>query len=82
MHEEAFYIPFWMAPYLRLAYWDYLQFPEFYLPRRTEQLMDYMVYWIDPEKKAALERAMQAGEAYPVDPEIDKDFYGIRARFQ
>ena len=82
VHEEAFYIPFWMAPYLRLAYWDYLQFPEFYLPRRTEQLMDYMVYWIDPEKKAALERAMQAGEAYPVDPEIDKDFYGIRARFQ
>ncbi len=81
VHDEAFYIPFWMAPYLRIAYWDYVQFPEFYLPKRTEQLMDYMVYWIDPEKKAALERAMQTGEAYPVDPEVDKDFYRIRTRF-
>ena len=82
VHDEAFYIPFWAAPYVRIAYWDYVQFPEFYLPKRTEQLTDYMVYWIDPEKRAALERAMSAGEAYPVDEELDKDFYGVRQRFQ
>ncbi len=82
VYEEAFYIPFWAAPYIRIAYWDYVQFPEFYLPKRTQQLTDYMVYWIDPEKRAALERAMSAGEAYPVDEELDKDFYGIRQRFQ
>ena len=82
VHDEAFYIPFWMAPYLRIVHWDYFQFPEFYLPKRTEQLMDYMVYWIDPEKQAALERAMREGEAYPVDEELDKDFYGVRTRFQ
>ena len=80
--EEAFYIPFWAAPYIRIAYWDYVQFPEFYLPKRTEQLTDYMVFWIDPDKRAALERAMSAGEAYPVDEELDKDFYGIRQRFK
>ena len=82
VHEEAFYLPFWAAPYIRIAYWDYIQFPEFYLPRRTEQLTDYMVYWIDPEKRAALERAMSTGETYPVDEELDKDFYGVRQRFQ
>ena len=82
VHEEAFYIPFWSAPYIRIVYWDYIQFPEFYLPKRTQQLTDYMVYWIDPEKRAALERAMSAGEAYPVDEELDKDFYDIRQRFQ
>ncbi len=36
VHDEAFYIPFWSAPYMRLVYWDYVQFPEFYLPRRTQ----------------------------------------------
>lgn len=80
VHDEAFNIPFWSAPYIRVAYWDYLRFPDFYLPRRTEQLTDYMVYWIDPKRKAALEEAMRTNKAYPVDKEIDKDFYGIRKR--
>jgi len=76
--DEAFYIPFWTAPYIRLVYWDYLQFPEFYLPKRTQGLTDYLVYWYDADKKAALDAAMREGRAYPVDPELDKDFYGIR----
>ncbi len=80
--EEAFYIPFWDAPFTRLVYWDYVRFPEFYLPRRnqTMNLTDWMVYWIDPEKKAALEQAMANGQAFQVDPELDKDYYGIRER--
>jgi microcin C transport system substrate-binding protein len=82
VHDEAFYIPFWDAPYIRLAYWDYVQFPEFYLPKRTQSLTDYLVEWIDPEKKAALQQAMQTGKAYPVDQDIDKDYYGVRKKYQ
>ena len=78
--EEAFYIPFWMAPYIRIVYWDYLQFPEFYLPRRTQSITDWMVYWIDPERRATLEEAIANGEAIELDGEIDKDYYGIRER--
>jgi microcin C transport system substrate-binding protein len=81
VREEAFYIPFWMAPYIRLAYWDYVQFPEFHLPKRTEQALDYMVYWIDPERRNALEAAVREGRALPLDEEVDKDFYGLRERF-
>ena len=78
--EEAFYIPFWMAPYIRIVHWDYLQFPEFYLPRRTQSITDWMVYWIDPERRATLEEAIANGEAIELDGEIDKDYYGIRER--
>ena len=78
--EEAFYIPFWMAPYIRIVHWDYLQFPEFYLPRRTQSITDWMVYWIDPERRATLEEAIANGEAIVLDGEIDKDYYGIRER--
>ena len=81
VHEEAFYIPFWMAPYIRIVHWDYLQFPEFYFPRRTQSITDWMVYWIDPARRERLEAAMAAGEALPVDDQIDKDYYGIGERF-
>ncbi len=50
------------------------------LPRRTEQLNDYMVYWIDPQRRKALEEAMRSGTALPLDPVLDKDYYGIRAK--
>jgi microcin C transport system substrate-binding protein len=82
VHDEAFYVPFWKAPYIRLVYWDYVQFPEFYLPRRTQQVTDWFVYWIDPAKKAALEEAKRTNKAYPIDTQLDKDFYNVRKQSQ
>ncbi len=82
VHDESFYIPFWTSPYIRVVYWDYIQFPEFYLPRRTQQVTDWLVYWIDPAKKAALEEAKRTNKAYPLDTNLDKDFYNVRKRFQ
>jgi len=79
VREEAFYIPFWSAPYIRVVYWDYVRWPESWLPRRTEQLMDWMVFWIDPKIREQLAEDMRAGKAYPVDAEIDKDFHGVLA---
>ena len=82
VHDEAFYVPFRTAPFIRLVYWDYIQFPEFYMPRRTQQYMDWLVYWIDPAKKAALEEAKRTNKVYPIDQDLDKDFYNVRKRFQ
>jgi microcin C transport system substrate-binding protein len=84
VHDEAFYIPFWEAPYVRLVHWDYLRFPDFYLPRRLLRggLLDWPVFWIDPERRARLADAMRTGETFPVDPEIDKDAHGIRSGAQ
>jgi microcin C transport system substrate-binding protein len=82
IHDDGFYIPFRSAPFIRLVYWDYIQFPEFYLPRRTQDLTDWFVYWIDPAKKATLEEAKRTNRAYPVDSDLDKDFYNVRKKFQ
>jgi microcin C transport system substrate-binding protein len=82
--DEAFYIPFWNAPYTRLVYWDYVKWPEFFLPKRnaTLSITDYLVFWIDPEARTELEAAMREGRAYPVDPEIDKDPWGVLERMR
>jgi len=82
VHEEAFYIPFWAAPYIRLVHWDYIRFPEFYLPRRTQSLTDFLVFWIDPAARTRLQEVMGASRPLELDPEIDRDFYGIRERFE
>jgi microcin C transport system substrate-binding protein len=80
VHDEAFYIPFWSAPFLRVVHWDYLRFPDTWMPPRTEQITDYLVYWIDPARKAALEQAMKEDRALPPDASIDKDPYKLRAK--
>src|SRR5262249_39470332 len=84
IHDEGFYMTFRTAPYLRVAYWDYIQWPDFFMPRRggDQNFTDWMVYWIDPAKKAALPEDMKNGKAHPLDTEIDKDFYNVRKRFQ
>ena len=79
VHDEAFYLPFWSAPYIRVVHWDYVRWPESYLPPRTEQLMDYMVFWIDTRRKAQLAEDMRDGKAYLLDPVLDKDYYGLRS---
>jgi microcin C transport system substrate-binding protein len=81
VHDEAFYIPFWDAPFVRIVHWDYLQFPESYLPRRLLRgLPEWPVFWIDEGRRTAVERAMASGEAFPVSEETDVDYYNVRGR--
>jgi microcin C transport system substrate-binding protein len=82
IHDEAFYIPMRMIPYLRMVYWDYIQFPEFWLPKRTLQFSDWLVYWIDPEKKAALAGAVKNNTPYPVDKNLDKDHFHVKDKYR
>jgi microcin C transport system substrate-binding protein len=77
IHDEAFYIPFWSAPYGRIAHWYYVTFPEFYYPPSSDLSIQHMTYWIDPERRAELEAAMQSNTALPVRENIDVDYYGV-----
>ena len=82
IQDDAFYLPFWTSPYIRFVYWHYMGFPDWYFPRRTEQYLDWMPYWIDPARQKELEDAQKAGTPLPMDSVIDVDPYNIRARFE
>jgi microcin C transport system substrate-binding protein len=77
VQEEAFYIPFWDAPFIRLAYWDYVRWPESWIPKRVLNFQDFHVFWLDPARKTALQEAMAAGRALPLEEPMDKDPYGV-----
>ncbi len=78
IQEEAFYIPFWTAPYIRLAYWDYVRFPDFYLPKRAQSMMEYQVWWVEPEQRKRVEEAMANGTALEPSRQIEVDPYGVK----
>ena len=78
IQDEAFYIPFWDAPYIRILYWDYICWPDFYFPKRTQQISDFQVFWIDPAKETRLKEAMAAGQSLGEDTVVDIDPYGIK----
>lgn len=79
--EEAFYVPFWQSPFIRIGYYNYVEFPENYAPRRTQTVFDSHVWWINPEKKKAVDAARAEGRSLPKDarPTI-ADPYGVKAR--
>ena len=80
VRDEAFYLPFWNGPFIRVAYWDYIRWPDNWLPKRTEQLDDWMVFWIDPQRRAQLAEDMKNNKPWPLDKDIDKDPWGVRAK--
>lgn len=84
IQDEAFYAPFWQAPFIRMLYWDHVQWPEFYFPKRTEQLLDYQVFWIDTEKEQILADAMKSGTPLTggQDLTVDVDPYGVKERLE
>ncbi|MBT3346705.1 MAG: ABC transporter substrate-binding protein [Gemmatimonadetes bacterium] len=82
IQDEAFYVPFWQAPFLRFLYWDSVRWPEWFLPKRTQQITDWQVYWIDPAREAALEEAMDAGRSLGEDTEVDVDPYLVKDRIE
>lgn len=82
VQDEAFYVPFWQAPFMRFLYWDYVSFPSFYFPKRIQQMTDWQVFWIDEDKKRALADAMAAGRSLGMDAVVDVDPYKVKDRLE
>ncbi len=78
IQDEAFYLPLFQAPYVRFVYWDHVGFPEFFWPKRFQQLTEWQIFWIDEEKKARLQEARGGGRSYEKDEVVDVDPYGIK----
>ncbi|MCA9755288.1 MAG: ABC transporter substrate-binding protein [Candidatus Eisenbacteria bacterium] len=79
IQDEAFYAPFWQAPFVRLLFWDYVVWPDGFFPRRFEQITDWQVMAIDTEKEKALAEAMKSGKALVRDEIVDVDRWGVKA---
>ncbi len=82
IQDEAFYVPFWSAPFIRFVYWDHVRWPEWFMPKRTQQMTDWQVFWIDAEREAALKAAMEQGKSFAEDTVVDVDPYLVKDRIE
>lgn len=82
IHDDAFYVPFWFGPFVRFAYYDNIVWPEYFVPKRFEQITDWLLFWIDEERTARLKAARAANESLPYDDVVDVDPYGVLARIE
>lgn len=76
--DEAILIQFWQAPFVRILYLDGVEFPEYFYPRRSDNFLEYQIFWINQEKKARLQEAMKSGTPLTEDTVVDVDPYGVQ----
>lgn len=82
IQDEAFYIPFWSAPYTRFLYWHGMEWPEFLIPKRAQSFWEYQVFWINPDKQKKLREAQANGQSLGADPVVEVDPYGVLERLE
>ncbi|MFN2358091.1 MAG: extracellular solute-binding protein [Desulfotignum sp.] len=77
IHDICAYVPTFMVPYVRIAYWQWLQLPKFYGTRMSEDLFDPFsatvggLFWLDDDIFDKTVLAME--QNIPLAPETIED---------
>ena len=59
----------WYAPFHRVAFWNKYGHPESYVTRIGDYDDPRSMWWVDPEKQAALEEAQRTGSSLEMGPD-------------
>ena len=72
--DEAFYLPFWTAPYIRVLFWNNMGYTDEMEPLYASDFNDYFTYWFDAARGKALEQAQKDNVPLKgVNDQIDYD---------
>ncbi len=77
--DEAFYIPFWDGPYVRMLFWNNLGYTDQMEPLYSSVFNDYQTYWYDSEQDKLLQTAKKRKTVIPhVNSQVDFDPHELR----
>jgi microcin C transport system substrate-binding protein len=80
LHEECSFVPWFMIPYVRQAYWRWWQFPEIPGTKKSAGLFDPFdsdtggLFWYDKKLYDETKEAMKKGKAFEPVEIIDKTY--------
>ncbi|MEM7386336.1 MAG: ABC transporter substrate-binding protein, partial [Verrucomicrobiota bacterium] len=70
VHEAGAYVPGFVRPFFRCAYWNWVQWPEGFSTRLSREHDEYDVHWIDEDLKTETMKARKESRALPQAPVI------------
>jgi microcin C transport system substrate-binding protein len=73
VHDDAAFIPAFVEPFYRTAYWRWVQWPEAFNVRTSRDWEEYYLFWIDPAVRTGTLEAMKDGRTFtPVNRVYDQ----------
>ncbi len=80
IHDEGAFVPTFMIPYVRHAFWRWLRLPEFNGTRKSEDLFDPFssmtggLFWFDEKMYEETKAAMKSGKTFEPVTIMDKRY--------
>jgi microcin C transport system substrate-binding protein len=64
LYDDASFVPGFVQPFYRAAYWRYIRYPDDFNVKLSRAAGEYFLAWIDPEEKARTQAARRSGEKF------------------
>jgi microcin C transport system substrate-binding protein len=65
LYDDASFVPGFVVPFYRLAYWRWLRWPEGFNAKLSRSADELYLSWIDQDLKKEVEKARGAGKTFP-----------------
>lgn len=65
LHREAVFVPGFVMPFLRMASWRWIGWPEDFNVKLARHYEEFWVHWVDGEKKEETLAAKRSGKTFP-----------------
>ncbi len=73
LYEDGSFVPGFVIPFMRGAYWRWVKFPEDFNVKLARSLGEYFLYWIEDDVREETMNSRRSGETYPaVDAVYDQ----------
>ncbi|MEX0330532.1 MAG: extracellular solute-binding protein [Puniceicoccaceae bacterium] len=70
LYEDASFVPAFVRPNYRAAYWRWVQYPEDFNVKLSRSSGEYFLAWIDEDLKKETQEARKSGKTFPVSIEV------------
>lgn len=71
LHEDGSFVPGFVVPFMRVAYWRWFQWPEDFQVKIANSAIDGHLFWIDQDLEQETRDARRTGQTFEV---VDKVF--------
>lgn len=70
LHEDGSFVPGFVIPFMRGAYWRWVKFPDDFNVKIARNMQEHFLFWIDDAVREETMKARRSGETFPVFDQV------------